>query len=59
MAKIEKVGVMWSREFKNKKQGFKISLEKKIYVAYKNTKKEVSGKDTDPDYILVKFTDDK
>ena len=57
-AKIEKVGVMWERVFKNGKEGFKISLEKEIYVAYKNNKKLESGKETDPDFIIVKFTDE-
>ena len=55
MANIKKVGVMWEREFKNKKSGFKISLEKVIYVAYKNTKKE---RITDPDFVIVKFIDE-
>lgn len=57
MANIEKVGVMWHKEFNNKKCGFKISLNKEIFVAFKNTKKETSGKATDPDYILVRFVD--
>ena len=44
MAEVIKVGVMWEREFKNKKTGFKISINKVIYVAYKNAK---ASKDTD------------
>ena len=58
MAKIEKIGVAWNREFKNGKEGLKLSLNKEIYIAYVNTKKSVSGKDTDPDYIIVKFIDE-
>ena len=59
MAKIEKVGVAWNREFKNKKKGIKISIDKQIYIAYINTQKEKSGKQTDPDYVIVRFIDDK
>jgi len=57
MAKIEKVGVAWDRKFKNNKEGIKISINKKdIYIAYKNSQKK---KDTDPDYVVVKFIDEK
>jgi uncharacterized protein (DUF736 family) len=53
---IEKVGVAWNRKFKNGKEGIKISIDKQIYIAHKNTKKQ---KETDPDYIVVKYIDDK
>lgn len=56
MAKIEKIGVAWDRKFKNGKEGIKISIDKEIYIAYKNTKK---NKDTDPDYVIVKFVDEE
>jgi len=56
MAQIEKIGVAWNRKFKNGKEGIKISINKKIYVAYKNTKKK---KDTDPDFVIIKFVDEK
>ncbi len=52
---VEKVGVAWIRTFKNGKEGLKISINKQIYVAYKNLKK--SG-EKDPDYIVVKFLDE-
>lgn len=54
MSKIEKVGVAWDREFKNGKKGIKISINKDIYIAYKNNQKK---KDTDPDYVVVKYID--
>jgi len=56
MAKIQNVGVAWNRKFKNGKEGIKISLYKENYIAYKNSKKK---KDTDPDYVVVKFIDEK
>ncbi|HSG32661.1 MAG TPA: hypothetical protein VLB82_14085 [Thermodesulfobacteriota bacterium] len=56
MAKIEKIGVAWKRKFANGKEGFKASINKEIYVAYLNKKKY---KDTDPDYVIVKFLDEK
>jgi uncharacterized protein (DUF736 family) len=55
MTKIEKVGVAWKRTFKNGKEGIKISINKELFIAYKNLKK-VNEKD--PDYIVVKFIDD-
>lgn len=55
MAEVKKVGVMWEREFKNKKKGFKISINKVIYVAYKNSK---ASKDTDPHYVICQFIDE-
>jgi hypothetical protein len=55
MAKIEKQGVAWDRKFKNGKEGIKISINKEIYVAYKNTQKQ---KDTDPDYVIIRFIDE-
>ncbi|MHA1754547.1 MAG: hypothetical protein ACTSYR_03410 [Candidatus Odinarchaeia archaeon] len=56
MAKIEKIGVAWNRKFKNKKEGIKISINKEIYIAYINKNKK---KDTDPDYVIVKFLDEQ
>ena len=59
MARIEKVGVGWIRKFKNKKEGIKLSINKQLFIAYKNTK---ATKDTDPNYVIVRFvdsTDDK
>ena len=53
--KIEKVGVAWNRSFKNKKEGIKISINKEIFIAYKNLKKK---KDKDPDYVVVRFVSD-
>lgn len=58
MATIRKVGVAWNREFKNKKKGIKISIDKKIYIAYENTQKLKSKKDTDPDYVICEFIDE-
>jgi hypothetical protein len=51
---IEKVGVAWSREFRNKKKGLKLSIRGEIFVAYENTKK---AKNTDVDYVICKFKD--
>jgi len=51
---VEKVGVAWIRKFKNGKEGLKISIKKEIFIAYKNTTKQ---KDTDPDFVVVKFID--
>jgi len=51
---IEKVGVAWTRIFKNGKEGIKLSILGQIYVAFKNLKK---NKETDPDFIIVKFID--
>lgn len=56
MARIEKVGVAWNRVFKNNKKGIKLSIDKKLYVAFVNSKKK---KDTDPDYIIVRFIDEE
>ena len=53
--KIEKVGVAWTRIFKNGKEGFKISINKQIYIAFKNLKKKT---DKDPDWVIVKFIDE-
>lgn len=50
----QKVGVAWARKFKKGDEGFKLSVNKEIYFAYKNHKKT---KDTDPDYIVVKYLD--
>ena len=36
---IEKVGVAWTRIFKNGKEGIKLSILGQIYVAFKNLKK--------------------
>ena len=55
MAKIEKIGVAWNRKFKNNKEGIKISINKEIYIAYVNKAKK---KDTDPDYVIIRFIDD-
>jgi hypothetical protein len=54
--RIEKVGVAWNRKFKNNKEGIKLSINKQLYVAYKNNKK---SKDTDPDFVICKFIDEK
>jgi len=56
MAKIEKVGVAWNRKFKNGKEGIKISINKEVYIAYKNTK---ASKDTDPHFVICRFIDEK
>ena len=53
--KIEKVGVGWKRVFKNSKFGLKLSIRKEILVAFENKRKV---KDTDPDYVIVKFLDE-
>ena len=53
---IQKVGVAWRREFKNKKAGLKLSINGELFVAYENTKKV---KDTDVDFVIVKFIDQK
>lgn len=53
-AKIEKVGVGWDRKFKNGKEGIKISINKEIFILYKNNK---ASKQTDPNYVIVKFCD--
>ncbi len=53
-SKVEKVGVAWTRKFKNGKEGFKLSINKEIFVAFKNLKKKA---DKDPDFIIVKFID--
>lgn len=59
MATIKKVGVAWNREFKNKKKGIKISIEKKIYIAYENTQKSKSkNPETCPDYVICEFIDE-
>jgi len=55
-AKIEKCGVAWLRKFKNGKEGIKISLNKVIYIAFKNSKKGDNEKA--PDYIVVRFIDE-
>ena len=56
MAKIERQGVAWNRKFKNGKEGIKLSINKEIYIAYINTQKK---KDTDPDYVIVRFVDEE
>lgn len=57
-AKIEKCGVCWIRKFKNGKEGLKISLNKVIYIAFKNSKKKPEDLKM-PDYVIVKFIDEK
>lgn len=58
MAEVKKVGVAWIRKFSNGKEGIKISIKKKIYIAYKNTQKENSkNKQTCPDFVVVEFVD--
>jgi len=54
-AKIEKVGVAWTRTFKNGKEGLKVSINREIYIAFKNLKKKG---EKDPDFIIVKFIDE-
>ena len=54
-ARVEKVGVAWNRKMKNGKDGLKISINKEIFIAYKNTKKGDNIKA--PDYVVVKFID--
>jgi len=51
---IEKVGVIWNKTFKNGKEGFKLSINKEIFIAFKNLKKKT---DKDPDWVIVKFID--
>ena len=53
-ATIEKVGVIWNKTFKNGKEGFKLSINKEIFIAFKNLKKKT---DKDPDWVIVKFID--
>ena len=55
-ARVEKVGVAWNREFKGGKKGLKISIDHQLYVAYENKQKK---KDTDVDYVVCKFIDEK
>jgi hypothetical protein len=55
-ARVEKVGVAWTREFKGGKKGLKISINKELFVAYENKKK---SKDTDVDYVVCRFIDEK
>ena len=55
MAKIEKVGVAWDRKFKNGKVGIKLSINKELFIAYKNTRKT---KELDPDYVIVRFVEE-
>ena len=50
----EKVGVIWNKQFKSKKDGLKLSINGQLYVAFKNTKKVDA---LDPDYIVVKYID--
>jgi len=50
----EKVGVIWIKQFKSKKEGLKLSINNQLYVAFKNSKKTQS---TDPDYVVVKYVD--
>ena len=54
---IEKVGVAWLRKMKNGKEGIKISINKEIFIAFKNNKKGDNIKA--PDYVIVKFIDKK
>ena len=51
---VEKCGVAWKRIFKNGKEGIKISLNKQIYLAFPNTRKQT---DKDPDYVIIKYID--
>lgn len=51
---VEKVGVAWKRTFKNGKEGIKISLNKEIFLAFPNTRKQT---DKDPDYVLIRYLD--
>ena len=53
---IQKVGVAWRREFKNKKAGLKLSINGELFVAYENKQKK---KDTDPHYVVCKYLDKK
>ena len=54
-ARVEKVGVAWLRDFKGDKKGIKASINKELFVFYENKRK---SKDTDPDYVVVKFIDE-
>ena len=53
---VEKVGVGWDKEFKNGKKGIKLSINKQIFVAYRNMKKKPEDEKA-PDYVIVKFID--
>jgi uncharacterized protein (DUF736 family) len=53
--KVENVGVAWKRTFKNGKEGFKISINREIYIAFQNNKKKG---EKDPDFVVVKFIDE-
>jgi hypothetical protein len=52
---IEKVGVAWIKEAKHGKEAIKISINKEIYIAYKNNKKGENK--LAPDFVIVKFVD--
>lgn len=54
---IQNVGVAWIKETKNKKEVIKISINKEIFIAYKNNKK--GDNELAPDYVVVKFLDKK
>jgi len=57
LSNVEKVGVAWIKETKNKKEVIKISINKEIFIAYKNNKK--GDNKLAPDYVIVKFIDSK
>ena len=53
---VQKVGVAWLRKLKNGKEAIKISINKEIYIAHKNLRK---SKDLDPDFVVVRYVDQK
>ena len=53
---VQKVGVAWLRKLRNGKEAIKISINKEIFIAHKNLRK---SKDLDPDFVVVKYIDQK
>lgn len=56
---VEKIGVGWKRESKAGKRFLKLSINKEIFIAYENAQKLKSGNELAPDYVIVKYIDEK